>query len=95
MQRIPQLTSILILALLSGCAPLSGPELKATLEALAQDNASVCMQVGGGAGTGALIPGPGIPMIGGYGFFWFGRTNEPNSTVTIDGAGCKIEHGVK
>jgi hypothetical protein len=84
---------LLAILLLSSCAPLSGPDLKATLEALARDAASVCIQIGGGAGTGALIPGPGIPMVGGYGFFWFGRTNETGSTVTIDGSGCKIIHG--
>ena len=88
--------SVVIFGLfLSGCSPLSGADLKATLEALGQDKASACLLVGGGAGTGAIIPGPGIPIGGGYGFFWFGRSNEANSTVTLDKDGCKITHGVK
>lgn len=87
--------AVLCLSLLAGCAPLTGQDLKETLSALAQDKASACIQIGGGAGTGAIVPGPGIPVGGGYGFFWFGRANEPNSRVTIDSQGCKIEHGVK
>lgn len=87
---------VIFLALfLSGCAPLAGPDLKEALLALGKDSASACMQVGGGAGTGAIVPGPGIPIGGGYGFFWFGRSNEPNSRVTLDKDGCKIEHGAK
>jgi|SRR3990167_3403899 len=78
-----------------GCAPLSGPDLKDVVTALGQDKASACMQVGGGAGTGAIVPGPGIPLVGGYGFLWFGRSNEMNSKVIIDKDGCRIEHGAK
>lgn len=85
---------IVFLLLLSGCVPLTGSDLKEALLAVGKDNASACMQIGGGAGTGAIVPGPGIPIGGGYGFFWFGRTNEQNSKMTIDKDGCKIEHGV-
>ena len=86
--------AVILAVILSGCAPLSGEALKEALLALGKDNASACMQIGGGAGTGAIVPGPGMPIVGGYGFLWFGRSNEPNSKVTLDSQGCKIEHGL-
>jgi len=96
MRRLGSLfLACLLAALLAGCSPLSGPDLKATLEALGRDHASACLQIGGGAGTGAIVPGPGIPVVGGYGFLWLGRSNESNSKVTLDKDGCRIEHGVK
>jgi len=86
---------LVLILFMAGCSPLSGSDLKAVLEALGRDHASACLQIGGGAGTGAIVPGPGIPIVGGYGLLWLGRSNEPNSKVTLDKEGCRIEHGVK
>ena len=82
---------VLALALLvSGC---SLPNAAQILEAAGKDNASWCSDLSVTYGGGAIVPGPGIPVVGSYGHLYVGRTNQPGSTVTIDANGCKITHG--
>lgn len=80
--------------LLSGCASLVSNEHTAQLvQQLAKDNASACLAISVMVGGGALIPAPAVPLMGGSGWLYVGRTNEPGSKISIDGNGCRIEHG--
>lgn len=77
---------------LSACAP-NLEQAKGMMEALAQDEASACMAVWVGVGGGALIPAPAAPAVGGWGYLFAGRTNQPGAKVWVDNASCMIEHG--
>ena len=80
--------------LLTGCVGLVANETTAELvRQLAKDNASACLAVSVMVGGGALIPAPAVPLMGGSGWLYVGRTNQPGSKVNIDGSGCRIEHG--
>ena len=73
--------------LVAGCSPLSQDTMKTLAEA-ARDRSS-CYMIGGGAGAFSVVPGPGVPAGGGYGYFWSGHA-LPGQTVVITESGCLI-----
>ena len=92
---------LVLLVGLAGCFQID-PEtlinLKQTVEALAENNASACGQVtaGGGGGAIAILPMPGGIPAGGYGYgsAVVCRTNEPGSVISVHSDGITIFHGV-
>lgn len=50
--------------------------------------------IGGGAGGLSVLPGPGVPAAGGYGYFWSGHA-MPGQSVIIAQEGCAILDGGK
>lgn len=77
---------------LAGCAP-NLEALGPLVDRLAQDRASACIAVWVGVGGGAIVPAPALPVGGGFGYVFLGRTNEPGSRLTVDNARCEIVHG--
>ncbi len=92
---------LVLLLGLAGCFqidPQTLINLKQTVEALAENNASACGQVtaGGGGGAIAILPMPGGIPAGGYGYgsAVVCRTNEPGSVISVRSDGITIFHGV-
>lgn len=78
---------LLALPLIAGCSPLSSDATKALFESMQERSA--CVMIGGGAASAALVPGPGIPIGGGYGYAWILRV-MPEHAGSMDANGCTI-----
>ena len=44
---------------------------------------------------GTLIPAPAVPVAGGYGWTYIGRSNEIGSIIKVNEDGCEIRHGTE
>lgn len=78
---------LVALVLLAGCSPLSSEAQQAMFDAIR--DRSACVMIGGGAGSAALVPGPGVPMGGGYGYAWILHA-MPEHSATMNSSGCTI-----
>ena len=86
------------LLLFTSCGwPIAPDKMPEVMKALKDDQASACIWMGlrGGAGGGALVPAPTVPMTGGYGSgeILIGRVNADNTSLTIDNGKCTISRG--